>query len=683
MRPPDHRDDAGGLSPFLHPQPGKLEEAMEQRPSPSDTSFIYEQAFSRNVGWVTEAEQKMLRGKRVAIAGMGGVGGIHLLTLCRLGIGAFNLADFDTFGIANFNRQAGAAVSTLGRAKVEVMAEQARDINPELDIRIFPGGVGEDNLTEFLADVDVYVDGLDFFAFAAREATFAACARLGVPAVTAAPLGMGTAVLNFLPGGMSFEEYFRLQGLPEFEKAIRFLIGLSPAMLQRGYLVDQSVVDLAAHRGPSTVMACQLCAGVAAAEALKVLLGRGRVLAAPHGYHFDAYRNKFVHTWRPGGNRHPLQRLAFAIAKRQLSKMAEQRDFSDPVPEKTVEKILDLARWAPSGDNTQPWRFELRADDHIIVHGLDTRDHCVYDLDGRASQLAVGAMLETLRIAATGFGLRTEIARRPDTPEAHLLFDVRLVPDPAIQPEPIREFIKVRCVQRRPMSLRPLTERQKRILEQAVGPNYRIVWLESFRDRLQAAKLMFDNARVRLTMPEAYEVHKSVIEWNARFSRDRVPDRAVGLDPVATRIMRWVMQSWRRVELFNTFLFGTWVPRIELDLIPGLCCAAHFVILSKGSLDGVDQYIDGGRALQRFWLAATSQGLSLQPEMTPLIFSRYVRERRAFTRVAKLEAAAARLASRFDRMSGASPEAVFVGRIGTGERPFARSWRRRISELRP
>jgi hypothetical protein len=57
---------------------------------------------------------------------------------------------------------------------------------------------------------------------------------------------------------------------------------------------------------------------VAAAEALKILLGRGKVWGAPHGIQFDAYRNRLVQTWRPGGNRHPLNRLALAIAKRQF-----------------------------------------------------------------------------------------------------------------------------------------------------------------------------------------------------------------------------------------------------------------------------------------------------------------------------------------------------------------------------
>jgi len=280
-------------------------------------AFSYQQAFARNLGWVTPAEQSILQGKRIAIAGMGGVGGVHLLTLARLGVGSFHIADFDSFDIVNFNRQVGASMSTLGRPKVDVLAEMARDINPELQITRFPAGVDSSNLAAFFEGVDLYVDGLDFFAFDARQAIFAACARLSVPATTAAPLGMGTAVLNFMPGQMTFEEYFGWGDLPDADKALRFLVGLAPAGLHGAYLVDPSTINLEEQRGPSTIMGCQLCAGVAATEALKILLKRGEVLAAPHGYQFDGYRNKLVRTWRPGGNRHPLQRLAMIVVKRR------------------------------------------------------------------------------------------------------------------------------------------------------------------------------------------------------------------------------------------------------------------------------------------------------------------------------------------------------------------------------
>ena len=287
----------------------------------SEGLFRYDEAFARNIGWVTEAEQAALRGKRIAIAGVGGVGGVHLLSLARLGIGAFHVAEMDTFDLVNFNRQAGAMMSTLGRPKVDVMVEMARQINPELDIKVFGEGVNAGNLDAFLDGVDLYVDGLDFFAFQARRDTFNACHAKGVPAVTAAPLGMGTAVLSFLPGKMSFEEYFRLDGCDEDEMAVRFLLGLSTAMLQRGYLADPSRVDFAARRGPSTIAACQLCAGVTATEALKILLGRGEVLCAPWGFQFDAYRNRYIKTWRPWGNRNPVQQIGLFVARRQLRAM--------------------------------------------------------------------------------------------------------------------------------------------------------------------------------------------------------------------------------------------------------------------------------------------------------------------------------------------------------------------------
>jgi molybdopterin/thiamine biosynthesis adenylyltransferase len=283
--------------------------------------FDYSTAFARNLGWLTRPEQQTLRGKCVAIAGLGGVGGLHLLTLVRLGVGRFHLAEFDTFDLVNFNRQVGASLSSVGRPKLDVMAAMTRDINPTVELTNFPEGVTASNVDAFLTDTDLFVDGLDFFAFAARELVFAACARRGIPATTVAPLGMGAALLNFMPGKMSFAEYFGFDEGTDEEKPLRFLIGLAPAMLHRRYLVDPSFVDLEAGRGPSTALACQICAGVATTEALKILLGRGRVLAAPHGVHFDAYRNKLRSTWRPGGYRHPLQRTLFALARRQFARM--------------------------------------------------------------------------------------------------------------------------------------------------------------------------------------------------------------------------------------------------------------------------------------------------------------------------------------------------------------------------
>src|SRR5436190_24354207 len=139
-------------------------EAEGSSEAPNPEPFSYAAAFDRNIGWFTDWEQQTLRTKRVAIAGMGGVGGFHLLTLARLGIGSFSIADFDRFEAANFKRQIGATVSSLGRPKAEVLEEMARDIYPGLHISRFDHGVDTSNVEAFLDGADIFIDGFDFFA---------------------------------------------------------------------------------------------------------------------------------------------------------------------------------------------------------------------------------------------------------------------------------------------------------------------------------------------------------------------------------------------------------------------------------------------------------------------------------------------------------------------------------------
>ncbi|MBL8848325.1 MAG: ThiF family adenylyltransferase, partial [Planctomycetaceae bacterium] len=262
-----------------------------------------------NLGIVNEAEQERLRNSRVAIVGMGGVGGVHLMTLARLGIQQFSISDLDTFELANFNRQYGARIDTLGRPKVEVMAAEVQRINPDVQLRVLPQGVTERSIAQFLDGVDLLIDGIDYFAIDMRRKLYRAAAQRGIPAVMAGPVGCSTAWLVFTRDGMPFDRYFDLHdGQSEMEQLAAFTVGLAPAALHFPY-VDISRVNIAEQYGPSVGLACELCAGVAGAEALKLLLNRGGVRPVPHYAQFDAYRARFRRGRLWGGNRHPLQRL--------------------------------------------------------------------------------------------------------------------------------------------------------------------------------------------------------------------------------------------------------------------------------------------------------------------------------------------------------------------------------------
>jgi molybdopterin/thiamine biosynthesis adenylyltransferase len=279
-------------------------------------AFDFYEAFSRNIGFVTNDELYVLRGKRVAIAGLGGVGGSHLLALTRLGIGQFHIADMDKYELANFNRQAGSNVSTIDREKVSVMAEQALLINPELKLKQFREGVTLENINEFLEGVDLYVDGLDLFAFDIRRKIFMECHRRHIPCITVCPVGAGFSLLNFMPGGMTFDEYWKVESYKPIEKIRRFAGALVPSMAFLKSVVQPSAFDFANGRAASTPMGCLFASAVMGTESLKILLKRGKVITAPQSLQFDGYTYKFQNTYLWRGTENPLLKLKLWLAEK-------------------------------------------------------------------------------------------------------------------------------------------------------------------------------------------------------------------------------------------------------------------------------------------------------------------------------------------------------------------------------
>jgi len=656
--------------------------------------FSYDLAFDRNIGWLTDWEQQALRFKRVAIAGMGGVGGVHLLTLARFGIGAFSIADFDCFDLVNFNRQIGANVDTIGRPKAEVLEEMARSINPEVRIRSFDHGIDDSNIDAFLDGVDVFVDGFDYFVLDVRRKVYARCAELGIPALCAAPIGMGVGFLAFLPGGMSFERYFRFEGKPELEQYLRFLVGLVPRALHRAYLVDPSRLDFAAKRTASTGASCQLCSGVAAINAVKLMLGRDGVAAIPYHHHYDPYVGKFAVSKLRWGNAGPLQSLKIALGKRGIAALARQKPPpSEPPPGSPIEEILRAARWAPSGDNVQPWRFEIVDENSLRVRLDAVRGENVYEYrGGEPTLIAGGVLLESLRVAATGWGraMTWSYEGLQGSPGRHVLH-VEFYPDPLVSPDRWLPHLMQRSVDRRRYRSRALTGGERQALGDAAGADVRLEWHQSRGSRLRLAMLGARATDIRLRTPEAYEVHRRMLDFGRKHSPDGIPGGAVGLDRATLAIMRWAMASWSRLRLLN-LLGGTWSTAAQLDLLPGLASGAFFTMRladpEGGTGAAAEQRVTAllrvGEAVQRFWLEASRLGLAVQPALAILAFAHYGAAETAFSADPTVVRKARALAARFRQALGeGASEFVFIGRIGEPlpRLPVTRSTRRPLDQL--
>lgn len=144
--------------------------------------------FSRTELLYGEEAVRQLKDKRVAVFGVGGVGGYVCEALCRSGVGAFDLIDDDVVSLTNLNRQIIALHSTLGRPKTEVMRERMLDINPEVDVRLHQKFFLPENATDFpFEEYDYVVDAVD--TVAAKIELVVQCVGRGIPIISSMGAG--------------------------------------------------------------------------------------------------------------------------------------------------------------------------------------------------------------------------------------------------------------------------------------------------------------------------------------------------------------------------------------------------------------------------------------------------------------------------------------------------------------
>ena len=118
--------------------------------------------FSRTQLLLGEAAMEKLYAARVAVFGIGGVGGYTVEALARCGVGQLDLIDSDTVSVSNINRQILATHSTVGRLKVDVAKDRVLDINPNCIVRTYPCFYLPDTADQFdFTQYDYIVDCID------------------------------------------------------------------------------------------------------------------------------------------------------------------------------------------------------------------------------------------------------------------------------------------------------------------------------------------------------------------------------------------------------------------------------------------------------------------------------------------------------------------------------------------
>ncbi len=139
----------------------------------------------------------------IVLAGLGGVGGGAFLNLVRCGVKRFRLAENGVFDPPDMNRQVAAFASTMGRPKIEVYERLAREINPEVELELFPEGTNAGNIERFLEGCDVHIGVIDVEKGADVKAmTPDLLERFNIPLFSAGVFGFGAVLVAHHAGGM-------------------------------------------------------------------------------------------------------------------------------------------------------------------------------------------------------------------------------------------------------------------------------------------------------------------------------------------------------------------------------------------------------------------------------------------------------------------------------------------------
>jgi molybdopterin/thiamine biosynthesis adenylyltransferase len=214
-----------------------------------------------------------------------------------MGVGNFHIADPDLFDTANFNRQIGATINTIGRKKVEVMRDMVLSFNPHANIEIYEKGLNEDNIDRFLTGVNIAIDAIDYFEIDTHLLYHKKIREHKIYAVMSGPIGFSATLHVFDPNGMSFMEFFGIdEDMKEIDKLKNYLKGMSPDSIHSEYLGKLPALDAVKKSVSSLSCSCFLTSAIIGAETIIILLGKRKPVIVPECFQIDLFLQKFHHT---------------------------------------------------------------------------------------------------------------------------------------------------------------------------------------------------------------------------------------------------------------------------------------------------------------------------------------------------------------------------------------------------
>ncbi len=255
---------------------------------------LYQEIYSRNIGFFSGAEQLSLKNITIGVAGVGGVGGFLAERLIRAGVGHIKITDNGTFEKSNLNRQLGSTMLTLGEKKAGVVYRQLKDINPTAKIEYFNGGLNtEADMESFIDGCDIVADEMDTSAYKQSILLQRACRKLGKYYLFSCALGFGALVAIFPHDGMTLEEYNGITPGTDLDKlghmtiSIEKMAPVAPSYAASIPIESAEKIMKGEAPVPSNSIGVGLTSVMTTNEIINIMVKKREIITAPRFIYID------------------------------------------------------------------------------------------------------------------------------------------------------------------------------------------------------------------------------------------------------------------------------------------------------------------------------------------------------------------------------------------------------------
>ncbi len=278
-----------------------------------------------------------------------------------------------------------------------------------------------------------------------------------------------------------------------------------------------------------------------------------------------------------------------------------------------ILKVLEKGTLAPSGDNCQPWKMEVDGAT-VRLFNLPDKDTSLYNYQQKASLIAHGAFLENVAISAPELGLQVEFELFPNPENKNLVARISFKDAGTAAGDPLFDYLKQRSTNRKTYRSAAVSQPQRQALSASVADMTGISLYLS-KDQQEKDELAGILAKNDHLVLENSNLHRFLFD-HLRWSEEEVRRTADGMDirslelPLMDRMAFKLLRNWKTVQLMNSFQA---LSKKVTKQAEHQCRSAGIIglVAVKGESD--NDFIKGGRAMQRVWLEATRQGLQLQP----------------------------------------------------------------------